>query len=177
MTNIKSRKIIIPSIVAVTLLVVVIGTFSPISVLADPTAKNQEIPKITGSVNVADAMKNYIKEHQTTSFSNAATTAEKQVSDGMVVGGHVGIVQGYLVYTFFVIDTKSDTSYVIMIDAGKGTVLYKSEGISMKDMDGFSSGVFGSNFGGHGFGHGFDKKIMSSQNWSDKTDSENSKAP
>lgn len=179
MTNIKNKKILIPAIAAITLLAVVVGAFNPISALADPFAKNQEMPEITGSVNIADTMKDYIKEHRTTSFSDAATTAEKQVSNGVVVGGHVGIIQGYLVYTFGVIDTESDAIYMIMIDAGNGTVLHKSEGISMKEMGGFGPGPLGSGFGGHGFGgpdfgHGFDKKMMSSQDWSDKTDSENS---
>ena len=54
-----------------------------------------------------------------------------------------------------------------MIDAGNGTILHKSDGVSMKDMGKFGHGAFGHGFGGHGFGG----KMMSPQDWSDKTDS------
>ncbi|MBI5378489.1 MAG: hypothetical protein HZA82_07705 [Thaumarchaeota archaeon] len=165
MTNsIKSKKIFIPTITGIALLAVVLVAFSPISAIAD-SSTNPKIPQISGSVNVEKTMKDFIKEHRTTSFAEAATTAEHQVSNGVAVNGNIGVVQGYLVYTFCVMDTSSDTSYIIMIDAGNGTVLHKSDGISMKDMGKFGHG-FGHGFGGHAFGG----KMMP-QNWSDKTDS------
>ncbi|HSA98621.1 MAG TPA: hypothetical protein VLF17_06045, partial [Candidatus Nitrosotenuis sp.] len=117
-------------------------------------------------VNVEKTMKDFIKEHRTTTFSEAAATAEHQVSNGAVVGGNIGVVQGYLVYTFRVMDTESNSVYMIMIDAGNGTVLNKSDAIPMKGMGGFGHG-FGHGFGGHSFGG----KMMSPQNWPDKTDS------
>ncbi len=111
-------------------------------------------------------MKDFIKEHRTTSFAEAATTAEHQVSNGVAVNGNMGVVQGYLVYTFFVMDAENDTRYIVMIDAGNGSVLHKSDGVSMKDMGKFGHG-FGHGFGGHIFGG----KMMHPQKWSDKTDS------
>jgi len=96
---------------------------------------------------VKDEMKNFIKNNQKTTFSDAASTAAKQVTNGSVIGGHVGIEQGFLVYTFFVVDTESNTSYVVTVDAGNGSVLYKSEGKQMGD--GFGPGFFGHG----GFGH------------------------
>ena len=173
MTNsIKSKKELVPTILGLALLAVVLVSFGPISALAD-SAKDQKMPQITGSVNVAKTLKDYIKQQRTTSFAEAATTAEHQVSNGAVMGGHTGVVQGYLVYTFCVVDTDKDTSYFVIIDDGNGKVLNKSDGISMKDM-----GVFEHGFGGHGFGehHGFGGKMMP-HNWSDKTDSENPVTP
>jgi len=165
MTNsIKNKKIFIPTIMGIALLAVVLVAFSPISAIADST--NPKTPQISGSVNVEKTMKDFIKDHRTTSFAEAATTAEHQVSNGAVVSGNIGVVQGYLVYTFCVMDTSSDTSYIIMIDAGNGTVLHKSDGIAMKGMGGFGHG-FGHGFGGHVFGG----KMMHPQTGSDKTDS------
>jgi len=166
MTNsIKNKKILVPTIAGLVLLAVVLAAFSPISAIAE--SSNQKMPQISGSVNVAKTMKDFIKEHKTTSFAEAANTAEHQVPNGVAVNGNIGVVQGYLVYTFFVMDTENDISYIIMIDAGNGTILHKSDGVSMKDMGKFGHGAFGHGFGGHGFGG----KMMSPQDWSDKTDS------
>ncbi|TBR09956.1 MAG: hypothetical protein EPO62_04140 [Candidatus Nitrosotenuis sp.] len=169
MTNsIKSKKIFIPTITGIALLAVVLVAFSPISAIADST--NPKMPQISGSVNVEKTMKDFIKDNRTTSFADAATTAEKQVTNGVAVGGNIGVVQGYLVYTFCVMDTSNDTSYIIMIDAGNGTVLHKSDGVSMKDIGKFGHG-FGYGFGGHAFGgHSFGK-MMPPQTGSDKTGS------
>lgn len=168
MTNsIKNRKILVPTITGIALMAVILVAFSPISAIAD-SSTNPKTPQISGSVNVEKTMKDFIKEHRTTSFAEAATAAEHQVSNGVVVNGNIGVVQGYLVYTFCVMDTEKDTSYIVVIDAGNGAVLHKSDGISMKDMGKFGHG-FGYGFG-HGFGH-FGGKMMPHQNWSDKTDS------
>lgn len=92
-------------------------------------------PVITGSVNVDDTIKKYINENKKISFSDAAITAEKQVKNGSVVRGHVDIEQGYLVYTFSVIDTQSDISYKIIIDAGDGKILNTSEGMPFESHE------------------------------------------
>lgn len=148
MTNtLKNKKVVIPAIIGLASLAVVLTVFSPVLAIAAESSKNAtQMPQITGSVNVAETMKNFIKEHRTTSFSVAASTAENQVTNGVAIGGHIGIVQGYLAYTFFVVDTENETGYTIMIDAGDGKVLYKSDGRSLKDM--------GKSFGFGPFGHG-----------------------
>lgn len=152
MTNpIKNKKIFVPTIIGLGFLAVVITTFSPIFVDASPFATNP-MSDINGSVNVGQETKNYIKEHRTTSFANALTTAEQQVENGAALGGHIGIVQGYLVYTFFVVDSKNDIAYKIIIDAGNGEILHKSEGISLNEMKKFGHGPMGhGSFGGHDF--------------------------
>jgi uncharacterized membrane protein YkoI len=169
--TITNPKVIIPGIFGIALLAVVLTMFSPILAISESStsdsSKDQKMPEITGSVNVKDTIKNYINANQKISFSVAASTVEKQVENGSVVGGHVGIEQGYLVYTFCVIDTKSDTSYNIIIDAGNGKVLNKSEGMSFK-----SFGHFGHSmpFGSHGMkGFGEHGKMMSPQGFDEPT--------
>ena len=98
------------------------------------SSTNQK-PVITGSVNVDDTIKKYINENKKISFSEAATTAEKHVENGSVIRGHVNVEQGYLVYIFNVIDTQDDISYKIIIDAGNGKVLNKSEGIQFESHE------------------------------------------
>jgi uncharacterized membrane protein YkoI len=109
-------------------------------------SSGDKMPVITGSVNVGDTIKNYINANKKVSFVDAATSAEKQVQNGSVVEGDLDVKQGYLVYTFSVIDTKSDTSYEIIIDAGNGHVLNKSAGMPLESH----------RFGEHGM-HGFEE--------------------
>lgn len=163
--TIKNPKVIIPGILGIALLTVVLTMFNPMLAIAESSSDssmNQKMPAITGSVNVNDTIKNYINENKKVSFSEAASTAEKQVQNGSVVGGHIGIEQGYLVYTFCVIDTKSDTSYNIIIDAGNGKVLNKSEGMSLKSFGKFGHSIpfGGMSFGSHGMHEFGDKQMM-----------------
>ena len=184
MTNLlKNKKVVISAIIGLASLAVVLTVFSPILAIAESSTNASQMPQITGSVNVEQAMKEYIKDHQTTSFSEAASIAEKQVTNGAVVGGHIGIIQGYLVYNFFVIDTENDTGYSIMIDAGDGKILKKSDGNDLKEFGkSFGFGPFGhdsfdhDSFGHrqcdkHGFGGGW---MMQHQGYMNKTDSESS---
>ena len=97
------------------------------------------MPNITGSICVPKLINDQIK----VSFSDAAKAAEGRVDGGKVVGGHIGIVQGYLVYSFMVTNPDNQTCHMVIVDAGNGTVLYRSEGLQM------------SSFGNHfGFGRG-----------------------
>jgi hypothetical protein len=148
--TIKNPKILIPSILGIAMLTVVLTMFTPISAIAQvsmPDSSANQMPVIAGSVNVDDAIKNYINENKKVSFAEAATSAEKQVQNGSVVGGRVGIEQGYLVYTFSVIDVTNNTVYNIIIDAGDGKVLYKSAGIPLESHGFGGHGMYG--FGGH----------------------------
>jgi uncharacterized membrane protein YkoI len=105
------------------------------------------IPNINGSVNVRDGIKNFFAENAKTPFVTAAQTAQDQITNGTVLGGHIGVTQGYLTYTYLVLDPTNDRAYKVIIDAGNGQVLYTSEGKQMG---------FGGNNGGFGpFGHGF----------------------
>ena len=116
MTNtLKNKKIVIPAVIGLASLAVVLTVFSPILAIAESPTNASQTPQITGSVNVAETMKTFIKEHRTISLSVAASTAENQVTNGTAIGGHVGISQGYLVYNFFVVDTENETGYKIMM--------------------------------------------------------------
>jgi hypothetical protein len=171
MTNpIKNKKVIIPTIVGLGLFAVVLTAIGPISAIAEPSG-NTQMPTIAGSVNVQQAMKDYLADHRTTSFSAAASIAERQVDNGVILSGQSGVVQGYLAYTFFVVDNKGDTGYKVIVDAGNGQVLYKSDGMSLKDMGKFGQKHIGFGpFGGHDFGGRMMKQQIAPQ--SDTTNPE-----
>jgi uncharacterized membrane protein YkoI len=150
-TNLLSKKVIIVAIIAV-------GAVSAILVapsIVEATAQQQQqkmmmwqgegLPEINGSVSVANETSNFINENVNIEFVAAAETAQGQVDDGRVLGGHLGVVQGYLVYTFFVANTGNQTGQMVIVDAGNGEVLYTSESQSL------GSGHFG-HWGGHGNG-------------------------
>jgi uncharacterized membrane protein YkoI len=121
------------------------------------------IPKINGSVNVVENIKNVFKENTKISFTAASETAQKQIPNGTILGGHLGVTQGYLVYTFFGVNPGTHTTYFTFIDAGNGKVLYTSPSQQMSEggffgRPGALGGAFGPPGGPHGlaggFGHG-----------------------
>jgi hypothetical protein len=142
------KKLLIPAIVVTGLIATYLVATPVLAVIGHKMMGISTMPKITGSVNVADAIKNFTKDNQKVPFSAASATAEKQVTNGKVLGGHIGIDQGYLVYTFFVVNPENQTGYKVIVDPGNGQVLYTSEGNAL--------GTFG--HGGPGmFGHDGDK--------------------
>jgi uncharacterized membrane protein YkoI len=156
--NFLNKKVII--VVAV----LAVGALSAVLVassLAQATAQEQQqrmmmsfgegMPQINGSVSVANETINLIKENVKVSFVAAAQTAQGQVTNGTVLGGHLGVVQGYLVYTFFVADTGNQTGHLVIVDAGNGNVLYTSEGQSFGS---FGHPMMFGPWGGHGGGFG-----------------------
>lgn len=165
MITIRNKKMVLSTIIGVGLLAVAFATFSPN--LVEAVSENSTIPEITGSVNVHQTIKDYVDKNRTVSFSEASSTVEKEVTNGAVVGGHIGIEQGFLVYRFFVLDTESETSYFVLVDAGNGKVLYKSEGMDFKGMHGFGHGGFGMGKFGHTPFGGHFGKMMPHQNWSE----------
>ena len=167
--NFLSKKVII--VVAV----LAVGALSAVLVassLAQATAQQEQqqrmmmswsgqgLPQINGSVSLANEASNFINENVKVSFVAAAQTAQGQVTNGTVLGGHIGIVQGYLVYTFFVVDAANQTGHLVVVDAGNGGVLYTSEGQSLGSFGNpMLFGVLGGHASGewHGLGnpHGF----------------------
>ena len=179
---VANKKVLLPAIVgAVVAVVTLTGIFvaypaisSVYAVQPSNTTTNtattgtvsgssQQLPKITGSINVMQTTKNIIKDNVKVSFSQAADIAGKQITNGTVIGGHLGVVQGYLVYTFFGVNPERYMVHHTIIDAGNGKVLYTSPGQQM-DGGGFFGrpgalgGAFGPLGGPHGlaggFGHG-----------------------
>jgi uncharacterized membrane protein YkoI len=155
--NFLSKKVII--VVAA----VAVGALSAVLVassLAQATAQQGQqqrmmmtwsgegMPQINGSVSLANEASNFINENVRVSFVAAAQTAQGKVTNGTVLGGHMGIVQGYLVYTFFVADAANQTGHLVVVDAGNGNVLYTSESQSLGSFG--HPMMFGA-WGGHGF--------------------------
>lgn len=150
-TNLLSKKVIIVAILAVGAVAAVFVALP----IAQATAQQEQrdmmwegegMPQINGSVSVANETMIFINENVNVEFVAAAETAQGQVDNARVLGGHLGVVQGYLVYKFFVADTANQTGYLIIVDAGNGEVLYTSEGQPLG-----SFGHFG-HWGGHGGG-------------------------
>ncbi|MFL6494855.1 MAG: PepSY domain-containing protein [Nitrososphaera sp.] len=83
--------------------------------------------QINGSMSVAKDTSNFINERAKVSFIAAAQTAQGQVTNGTVLGAHLGGVQGYLVYKLLVANIANQTGHLTVIDAGNGEVLYTSE--------------------------------------------------
>jgi uncharacterized membrane protein YkoI len=155
--NFLNKKVII--VVAV----LAVGALSAVLVaspLVQATAQEQQrrmmmsfgegMPQINGSVSVANETTNFINENVKASFVAAAQTAQGQVTNGTVLGGHLGVVQGYLVYTFFVADTGNQMGHLVIVDAGNGNVLHTSEG---RSFGSFGHPMMFGRWGGHsGFG-------------------------
>src|SRR5215469_16546376 len=85
-----------------------------------------QMPNIIGSVNAVRNMHAFIKDDQKMTFKQASNIAAKQIPNGTVIGGHLGVVQGYLVYVFYVGDIQNKVSYLTIVDPGNGHVLYNN---------------------------------------------------
>jgi hypothetical protein len=115
------------------------------------------LPQINGSVSLANETSNFINENVKVSFLAAAQTAQGQVTNGTVLGGHLGVLQGYLVYTFFVSDTDNQLGHLVVVDSGNGNVLFTSEGHSFGSFGHPIGLVPWSGHGGIGQWHGLGK--------------------
>jgi type II secretory pathway pseudopilin PulG len=171
-SNLLSKKVII--VVAILAVGAVSAILVASSIAQTTTAQQQQqyrqrmmmgmmewsgegiIPQINGSVSVANETSNFINENVKVPFVEAAQTAQGQVTNGTVLGGHLGVVQGYLVYKFFVAaNNANQAGHLTVIDAGNGEVLYTSEGQPLGSFG--HSSIFGPwSGGGHGHGRGWD---------------------
>jgi len=162
------KKVLIPTIIGVGILV--LTAYIVTSLIGNSWAQRQQqwgmnkstdtsqfdvIPKINGSVNVRDEIKNFFVENARTPFIAGAQTAQDQIANGTVLGGQVGVTQGYLTYTYYVINPTNNAAHKVIVDTGNGQVLHTSEG---KQIGSWGQSIFKSyEYGrGHeGFGHGF----------------------
>jgi uncharacterized membrane protein YkoI len=166
-SNLLSKKVII--VVAILAVGAVSAILVASSIAQTTTAQQQQyrqrmmmgmmgwsdeaiIPQINGSVSVANEASNFIHENVRVPFVEAAQTAQGQVPNGTVLGGHLGMVQGYLVYKFFVVaNNANQAGHLTVIDAGNGDMLYTSEGHPLGSFG--HSSIFGPRSGG-GYGDG-----------------------
>jgi xanthosine utilization system XapX-like protein len=164
-----NKKMLLPAVIGTVVAVVILtGIFvaypaissvsavQPSNTTTAAVSGSDQVPKITGSINVMQTTKNIIKDNLKVSFAQAADTAGKQITNGIVIGGHLGVVQGYLVYTFFGVNPQTHAAYHTIIDAGNGKVLYTSSGQQIDGGAFFGRlGALGGAFGPHGLGAGF----------------------
>jgi uncharacterized membrane protein YkoI len=157
-TRFLGKKVILIAILAVGAIAAIFVASSTLLATAQVQQRmlwsDQGLPQINGSVNVANEVASFLNENAKVSFVQAAEAAQGQEDDGKVIGGHIGVVQGYLVYTFFVANTGNQTGQLVVVDAGNGDVLYASEAQPFG-----SFGPMAGHWGGHGFGgwHAWDK--------------------
>jgi len=151
--NLLSKKVIIVAVIAAGAVSAVLVASSVVQATAQQEQRKmmswagQGMPEINGSVSVTNETTDFINENVNVPFVAAAETAQGQVTDGTVFGGHLGMVQGYLVYKFFVANTANQTGYLVIVDTGNGEVLYTSEGQQLG-----SFGPMSEHWGGHGYG-------------------------
>jgi uncharacterized membrane protein YkoI len=151
------RSIVIPAIAVAAVLIAGMAAGT-----AFAQVQNKATTDIKGSIDVRGTMQNYIKDNLKVSFATAADTAAAQVKNGTMVSGNLGIVEGFLVYKFFIVNSDTHTGNMVIVDAGNGQVLYTSDDIQMN-----AHGVgmlVGHGFGGHGLkDHGFQSQGWRSQ--------------
>ncbi len=97
-----------------------------------------DMPEITGTITASDNHKENLEKAQI-SFSEASEVAQSAVEEGQVTGGYLGVVNGYLVYKFKVVDAQENIHKVI-VDAGEKNSLYVSEGKSWEDIKKYGHG-------------------------------------
>lgn len=163
-TNVLSKRVIIVAILAAG----AVSAFLVVSSITQATAQQQKhnmiwsgsgMPQINGSVSVTNKASDFVNENVKVSFVKAAETVQGQATDTSVLGGQLGVVQGYLVYTFFVANTANQTGYLVIVDTGNGEVLYTSQGQPLGSFGhwyghwgGQGRGGWGGSWKAHGWG-------------------------
>ena len=110
------------------------------------TQTNQQPPTIQGSINLQQTIMSNVK----TTFSAASDTAAAAVTNGKTIGGSLTVAQGYVVYSFQVVDDKNMV-YSVIVDPANDKVLYTSPGHQF-GMSGFGMGhrpMMHGQMGGH----------------------------
>jgi uncharacterized membrane protein YkoI len=119
------------------------------STVPNPT-QTEIIPQLNGSVNIPEQSNQFIHESVQVPFAIALETAQAEVGNGTAISGRLGIVQGYLVYMFKLANFDAETSRIVIVDAGNGSVLHTSGDLPLY-FGGLGCG--GGGFGGAGGGH------------------------
>lgn len=114
-----------------------------------PNPMQTEIPQLNGSVNIREQSNQFIQESVQVPFATALETAQAEVGNGTAISGRLGVVQGYLAYIFKLANFDTETSRIVIVDAGNGSVLHTSG-----DMPLYFGGLgCGGGFGGGGHHH------------------------
>jgi uncharacterized membrane protein YkoI len=157
-----SKKVLITSVLGVGIL---LSTFFLVSPLVSTMAQQQQLlgtnetilnqykpgATINGSVNIADNIVNFLEENTKIPFTTAAETAQQQIINGTVLGGHLGVTEGFLAYTYLVANPSHKIIHKVVIDARNGQVLSASEGTSLESFGQLRHENFEHWKGHHGF--------------------------
>ena len=120
-----------------------------------PNPMQTQIPQLNGSVNISEQSNQFIQQSVQVPFATALETAQAEVGNGTAISGHLGVVQGYLVYIFKLANFDAETSRIVIVDAGNGSVLHTSGDMPLYFGGlGCGGGGFG---GGGGGGHHYHK--------------------
>jgi uncharacterized membrane protein YkoI len=133
MTNNSNKQFVMFGTLAMALAIAgVVLSIAPHKIFAQETNSTQtnpmrmEIPILNGSVSVQQQANQFIQDNVRVPFATALETAQAQVGNGTAISGHLGVVQGYLVYTFKLANFDAQTSRIVIVDAGNGAALYTS---------------------------------------------------
>jgi uncharacterized membrane protein YkoI len=149
-----SKKVLVATILGIGILLPAIFILSPYTI-AQQQQQQFTTNDLNGSVNIVDDISNYLKESTKIPFTTATETAQQQITNGTVLGGHLGVTRGYLTYAYLVVNPIDETLHKVIIDAGNGQVLGTSEGPSLDSFGLAESRGFGHWRGHHGFFGGF----------------------
>jgi uncharacterized membrane protein YkoI len=114
-----------------------------------PNPMQTETPQLNGSVNIREQSNQFIQESVQVPFATALETAQGEVGNGTAISGRLGVVQGYLVYIFKLANFDTETSRIVIVDAGNGSVLHTSGDLPLY----FGGLGCGGGFGGGGHHH------------------------
>jgi uncharacterized membrane protein YkoI len=155
MTNNSNEPFVMFATIAIALAIAgLVLSIAPHEIFAQETNSTQpnpmqmEIPTLNGSVSVQQQANQFIQDNVRVPFATALETAQAQVGNGTAISGHLGVVHGYLVYTFKLANFDAQTSRIVIVDAGNGAALYTSG-----DMPLFFGGLGCSGRGGGGGHH------------------------
>jgi uncharacterized membrane protein YkoI len=163
MTKLVSKKVLVSAVLAAVAVALVVLAVPPAIAASSEkdmdTAATSQIPKINGTVSVGEQMRDFINDNLKVTLSQASETAAGEVDNGVVVAGHLGVVQGYLVYTLHIVNPDDQTKRMVIVDAGNGEVLFTSEPGQMDSFGPHGQGHWKGGGGGwsgpwHGFGGG-----------------------
>ncbi|MHB8601970.1 MAG: PepSY domain-containing protein [Nitrosotalea sp.] len=126
-----------PKMLAIIIGVTIIATAGVTAASAQvqgTTPTTPQPPTIQGSINLQQTIMSNVQ----TKFSTASDTAAAAATNGKTIGGSLTVAQGYVVYSFKVIDDKNMV-YSVIVDPANGKVLYTSPGHQF-GMGGFAMG-------------------------------------
>jgi uncharacterized membrane protein YkoI len=163
MTNSSNKQVAVFGGLAIALAITAIVLSVPLREISaqetnstQPNLMRAEVPQLNGSVNVREQSNQFIQDSVQVPFGTALETAQAEVGNGTAISGNLGIVQGYLVYIFKLANFDAETSRIVLVDAGNGSVLHTSGDMPLY-FGGLGCGPgFGGGSGGHhhkGFGN------------------------